>query len=140
MGIRYFRAKFCCAPNIERELQGSISFFTTFKSPLLTLGAHAQRGLQYLVCHSVCLSVCLSVCPPRYSGSTRNYVCVYVCMSVCVYVCMSACVYECMSVCVYEYMRVSVYHPLVGCSEFKIKIGSCVAQWLTIVDFDWPFL
>ena len=27
---------------------------------LLTLGAHAQRGLQYLVCHSVCLSVCLS--------------------------------------------------------------------------------
>ena len=24
---------------------------------LLTLGAHAQRGLQYLVCHSVCLSV-----------------------------------------------------------------------------------
>ena len=23
---------------------------------LLTLGAHAQRGLQYLVCHSVCLS------------------------------------------------------------------------------------
>ena len=28
----------------------------------LTLGAHAQRGLQYLVCHSVCPSVCLSVC------------------------------------------------------------------------------
>ena len=26
----------------------------------LTLGAHAQRGLHYLVCHSVCLSVCLS--------------------------------------------------------------------------------
>ena len=27
---------------------------------LLSLGAHAQRGLQYLVCQSVCLSVCLS--------------------------------------------------------------------------------
>ena len=27
---------------------------------LLTLGAHAQRGLQYLVCHSVCHSVSLS--------------------------------------------------------------------------------
>ena len=26
---------------------------------LLTLGAHAQQGLQYLVCVSVCLSVCL---------------------------------------------------------------------------------
>ena len=26
---------------------------------LLTLGAHAQRGLQYLLCVSVCLSVCL---------------------------------------------------------------------------------
>ena len=33
---------------------------------LLTLGRHAQRGLQYLVC----LSVCLSVFP--YSGSTRD--------------------------------------------------------------------
>ena len=29
---------------------------------LLTLGAHAQRGLQYLVCHSVCPSIRLSVC------------------------------------------------------------------------------
>ena len=27
----------------------------------LTLGTHAQRGLQYLVCHSVCLSVCYHV-------------------------------------------------------------------------------
>ena len=37
-------------------------------------------------------------------------------------------------------------HELMGAmdetplSEFKIKIGSCVAQWRTIVDFDWPFL
>ena len=30
-------------------------------SLLVTLGAHAQRGLQYLLCVSVCLSVCLSV-------------------------------------------------------------------------------
>ena len=36
----------------------------------LTLGAHAQRGLQYLVCHSVCLSVCLSV--TTFSPATRN--------------------------------------------------------------------
>ena len=28
----------------------------------LTLGVHAQRGLQYLVCVFVCVSVCLSVC------------------------------------------------------------------------------
>ena len=28
---------------------------------MLTLGAHAQRGLQYSVCLSVCLSFCLSV-------------------------------------------------------------------------------
>ena len=27
----------------------------------LTLGVHAQRGLQYSVCVSVCLSVCASV-------------------------------------------------------------------------------
>ena len=28
---------------------------------LLTLGAHVQRGLQYLVCVFVCVSVCVSV-------------------------------------------------------------------------------
>ena len=35
---------------------------------LLTLGVHAQRGLQYLVCPCVSLSVCLSV--DAYSGTT----------------------------------------------------------------------
>ena len=34
--------------------------YKAWDQSLLTLGAHAQRGLQYLVCHSVCLSVCLS--------------------------------------------------------------------------------
>ena len=29
---------------------------------LLTLGAHAQQGLQYLVCVSVCLCVSVCVC------------------------------------------------------------------------------
>ena len=35
--------------------------FYTFRWPFLTLGAHAQRGLQYLglSCLSLCLSVCL---------------------------------------------------------------------------------
>ena len=28
---------------------------------LLTLGAHAQRGLRYFVCVSVCVCVCVSV-------------------------------------------------------------------------------
>ena len=39
----------------------SLHFFIGFVSTrlLLTLGAHAQRGLLYLVCLSVCLSVCL---------------------------------------------------------------------------------
>ena len=41
----------------------SIPTFCSF----LTLGTHAQQGLQYLVCHSVCLSV-----RTRYSGSTRD--------------------------------------------------------------------
>ena len=36
------------------------------KQSLLTLGAHAQRGLQYLVCVSVCLSV------TTFSATTRN--------------------------------------------------------------------
>ena len=31
------------------------------KEEKLTLGAHAQRGLQYLVCVSVCVSVCYHV-------------------------------------------------------------------------------
>ena len=40
---------------------------------LLTLGAHVQRGLRYLVCPSVCLCVCLSVCLFYLnSGTTGN--------------------------------------------------------------------
>ena len=38
----------------------------------LTLSAHVQRGLQYLVCPSVCLSVCL--CVYLYSRTTGNEV------------------------------------------------------------------
>ena len=34
---------------------------------LLTLVAHAQRGLQYLVCVSICLSVCMFVCLRLFS-------------------------------------------------------------------------
>ena len=41
---------------------GSSVHLENVKVMLLTLGAHAQRGLQYLVCVSVCLFVCLSVC------------------------------------------------------------------------------
>ena len=37
---------------------------------LLTLGAHAQRGLQYLVCVSVCVCVCYST-----SHFSRDYSC-----------------------------------------------------------------
>ena len=36
----------------------------------LTLGAHAQRGLQQLSCVCVCVCVCESA---RYYGSTRNH-------------------------------------------------------------------
>ena len=41
---------------------------------LLTLGAHAQRGLRYLVCVCVCVSVCVCVC---YSTShfSHDYLC-----------------------------------------------------------------
>ena len=39
---------------------------------LLTLGAHVQRGLQYLVCVCVCVCMCVCMC-----------VCVCVCLSVC---------------------------------------------------------
>ena len=45
---------------------------------LLTLGAHAQRGLQYLVSVSVCLSVHLSG-----EGYSTWSVCRSVCLSVC---------------------------------------------------------
>ena len=38
-----------------------LPLFTRRLFLLLTLGAHAQWGLQYLVCVSVCLFVCLSV-------------------------------------------------------------------------------
>ena len=37
---------------------------------LLTLGAHAQRGLRYLVCVSVCVCVC--VCVYAYFSAMGN--------------------------------------------------------------------
>ena len=40
--------------------------------PYLTLGAHAQRGLELTVVGSVCLSVCLSVCPSVKSHLTSG--------------------------------------------------------------------
>jgi len=44
-------------------------YFMLFCRPLylyysLTLGAHAQRGLLYLVCVSVCVCVCLHLFSP----------------------------------------------------------------------------
>ena len=55
--------------NIQEIIIGRYSTALPLGSPLLTLGAHAQRGLQYLVCVSV-LSVCLSVCVYDYSRTT----------------------------------------------------------------------
>ena len=43
-----------------------IAHITASKLCSLTLGAHAQRGLQLLFCHSVCLSV------TTFSAATRN--------------------------------------------------------------------
>ena len=51
-----------------------IAISTRYRRLLLTLGAHAQRGLQYLVCHSVC---------PSVRPSVRPSVCPSVCLSVC---------------------------------------------------------
>ena len=36
----------------------------------LTLGAHAQRGLQYLVCVCVCLCMCLSLFTQLFAPQT----------------------------------------------------------------------
>ena len=45
---------------------------------ILTLGAHAQRGLQYIVVLCVCLYVCLCVCRPVYDYSrTTGYEAAY---------------------------------------------------------------
>ena len=44
------------------QLQPSKLIYRINRNGLLTLGAHAQRGLLYLVCVSVCLSVCVCVC------------------------------------------------------------------------------
>ena len=47
--------------NVYSITPGPVHFFLSSIVALLTLGAHAQRGLQYSVCVSVCLSVYLSV-------------------------------------------------------------------------------
>ena len=49
---------FKCLPQLSQWLS---VFFSSFQCLLLTLGAHAHRGLQYLVCHSVRPSVCYHV-------------------------------------------------------------------------------
>ena len=50
------------------HLPGRVGNSSRWSNMFLTLGAHAQRGLQYLVCPCVCLSVCL--CVDAYSGTT----------------------------------------------------------------------
>ena len=44
-----------------RGVAASSRMVSTTTVNLLTLGAHAQRGLQYLVCPSVCVCVCVCV-------------------------------------------------------------------------------
>jgi len=53
-----------------QAIQKSFTFTDTVKllsANSLTLGAHAQRGLLYLVCVSVCVSVCVCVCLHLFS-------------------------------------------------------------------------
>ena len=49
------------------------SVYTTGTSSLLTLGAHAQRGLQYSVCLCVCVCVCVSVTSLTATPLTHRY-------------------------------------------------------------------
>ena len=57
------RASETCEQTLHRQEQNQTHLACAEGSALqccsLTLGAHAQRGLQYLVCVCVCLSVCL---------------------------------------------------------------------------------
>ena len=46
------------------------------------------------------------VCVPVQS---KDYICMYVCMSLCLYVCMSVCLYVCMSVCIDVFMSLCLY-------------------------------
>ena len=55
------RHVFVLSKEIPQHFQIFIEGTRNSQDGSLTLGAHAQRGLQYLVCVSVCLSVCLSV-------------------------------------------------------------------------------
>ena len=48
--------------------------FNSIPISLLTLGAHAQRGLRYLVCPSVCVCVCVCLSVYLNSQTTRNEV------------------------------------------------------------------
>ena len=62
------------ASDFTGNYSGSPRKHTPGNLSLLTLGAHAQRGLRYLVCVSVGRSVCLSVCLSVYICSrTTGY-------------------------------------------------------------------
>ena len=58
----YIREPYTLAHLLERLWSNRIRLLFIVGNRLLTLGAHAQRRLQYLVCHSVCPSFRLSVC------------------------------------------------------------------------------
>ena len=53
-------------PDDQHPSGSSVNIVFLQQTVSLTLGAHAQRGLQYLVCVSVCVSV------TTFSAATRN--------------------------------------------------------------------
>ena len=51
-----------CGIFVHNVLKSKLSRCDALRT-ILTLGAHAQRGLRYLVCECVCVCVCVCVCP-----------------------------------------------------------------------------
>ena len=61
-----------CHLVLYTHMSYSYSSTSYLEQSLLTLDAHAQRGLRYLVCVSVCVCLCVCVSVSTYSRTTRN--------------------------------------------------------------------
>ena len=62
-----------CNSSINHCTSIVIFMYVTICMFVLTLGAHAQRGLQYLVCPSVCLSVYAYSRSTGYEAAYKRY-------------------------------------------------------------------
>ena len=71
-GVRIYKPEVRIYKSGVHIFKSGVRIYKSKAITSLTLGAHAQRGLRYLVCVSVCVSVCVCYSTSHFS---RDYSC-----------------------------------------------------------------